>query len=77
MSEDPRSYNTPDLKALLPEQLDNLGRAVISLTRSLSLERGEYCENVRVAVDTWGVRGPILAGEIRRGPRSESVRAIV
>ncbi len=35
MSEDPRSYNTPDLKALLPEQLDNLGRAVISLTREI------------------------------------------
>jgi hypothetical protein len=35
MSEDPRSYNTPDLKALLPEQLDNLGRAVITLTREI------------------------------------------
>jgi hypothetical protein len=35
MSEDPRSYNTPDLKALLPEQIDNLGRAIISLTREI------------------------------------------
>ena len=35
MSEDPRSYNTPDLKALLPEQLDNLGRAIITLTREV------------------------------------------
>jgi len=35
MTVDPRSYNTPDLKALLPEQLDNLGRAVISLTREI------------------------------------------
>jgi len=35
MIEDPRSYNTPALKALLPEQIDNLGRAVISLTREI------------------------------------------
>lgn len=35
MIEDPRSYNTPDLKALLPEQIDNLGRAIISLTREI------------------------------------------
>jgi hypothetical protein len=35
MTEDPRSYNTPALKALLPEQIDNLGRAVISLTREI------------------------------------------
>lgn len=35
MTVDPRSYNAPDLKALLPEQLDNLGRAVISLTREI------------------------------------------
>jgi hypothetical protein len=35
MSDDPRSYNTPDLKALLPEQIDNLGRAVITLAREI------------------------------------------
>lgn len=35
MTEDPRSYNTPELQALLPEQLDNLGRAVIGLTREI------------------------------------------
>ena len=35
MTEDPRSFNTPELKALLPEQIDNLGRAVISLTREI------------------------------------------
>ena len=35
MTADPRSYNTPDLKALLPEQIDNLGRAIISLTREV------------------------------------------
>ena len=35
MIDDPRSYNTPELKALLPEQIDNLGRAVISLTREI------------------------------------------
>lgn len=35
MSEDPRSYNTPELKALIPEQIDNLGRAVITLTREI------------------------------------------
>lgn len=35
MSEDPRSYNTPEMKALLPEQIDNLGRAIISLTREV------------------------------------------
>jgi hypothetical protein len=35
MSEDPRSYNTPELKALLPEQIDNLGRAIITLTREV------------------------------------------
>ena len=29
MTEDPRSYNTPELRALVPEQIDNLGRAVI------------------------------------------------
>jgi hypothetical protein len=37
MIEDPRSYNTPELQALLPEQLDNLGRAVIGLTREICL----------------------------------------
>ena len=35
MTEDPRSYNTPELQALIPEQIDNLGRAVISLTREI------------------------------------------
>jgi hypothetical protein len=35
MNEDPRSYNTPEFKALLPEQIDNLGRAIISLTREV------------------------------------------
>lgn len=35
MTDDPRSYNTPELKALLPEQIDNLGRAIISLTREI------------------------------------------
>lgn len=35
MKEDPRSYNTPELKALLPEQIDNLGRAIITLTREI------------------------------------------
>ncbi len=35
MTEDPRSYNTPELSALIPEQLDNLGRAVITLTREI------------------------------------------
>ena len=35
MTEDPRSYNTPELKALLPEQIDNLGRAIIGLTREI------------------------------------------
>jgi hypothetical protein len=35
MSDDPRSYNTPELKALMPEQIDNLGRAIISLTREV------------------------------------------
>lgn len=35
MTEDPRSYNTPDLRALIPEQIDNLGRAVITLTREI------------------------------------------
>ncbi len=37
MTEDPRSYNTPELAALLPEQIDNLGRAVIGLTREICL----------------------------------------
>jgi hypothetical protein len=37
MSEDPRSYNTPVLKALIPDQIDNLGRAVIALTREICL----------------------------------------
>lgn len=35
MTMDPRSYNTPELKALLPEQVDNLGRAIITLTREI------------------------------------------
>jgi hypothetical protein len=35
MTEDPRSYNTPELRALIPEQIDNLGRAVITLTREI------------------------------------------
>jgi hypothetical protein len=35
MTEDPRSYNTPELKALLPDQIDNLGRAILSLTREI------------------------------------------
>jgi hypothetical protein len=35
MTEDPRSYNTPELRSLLPEQIDNLGRAVINLTREI------------------------------------------
>jgi hypothetical protein len=35
MTDDPRSYNTPELKALLPDQIDNLGRAILSLTREI------------------------------------------
>ena len=35
MTEDPRSHNTPQLRALIPEQIDNLGRAVITLTREI------------------------------------------
>ena len=35
MTDDPRSYNTPALKALLPEQIDNLGRAILGLTREI------------------------------------------
>ncbi len=35
MTEDPRSYNTPELRAFIPEQIDNLGRAVITLTREI------------------------------------------
>ncbi len=35
MTEDPRNYNTPELRALIPEQIDNLGRAVITLTREI------------------------------------------
>ena len=50
MTEDPRSYNTPDLKALLPEQLDNLGRAIITLTR-------EVC----VLIDRMAVTEAVLA----------------
>lgn len=35
MTDDPRSFNTPALKALLPEQIDNLGRAILNLTREI------------------------------------------
>jgi hypothetical protein len=35
MSPDPKSFNTPEIKALLPGQIDNLGRAMIGLTREI------------------------------------------
>lgn len=35
MNADPKSYNTPVIEALRPEQIDNLGRALLSLTREI------------------------------------------
>jgi len=34
-ADDPKSYNTPDMQALMPNQLDDVGRALLSLTREL------------------------------------------
>jgi hypothetical protein len=59
MIDDPRSYNTPELKALLPEQIDNLGRAVISLTREICVLTD------RLAVtEAWPGRD-LCSGELR------------
>lgn len=33
--DDPKSYNTPEIQALMPDQIDDLGRALLSLTREL------------------------------------------
>lgn len=62
MNEDPRSYNLPQITALRPEQLDNVARALISLTRELCVltDRVAVLETVlaqqgtdiREAVDT-------------------------
>ncbi len=35
MSVDPKSFNMPDADALGPEQIDDLGRAVLTLTKEL------------------------------------------
>lgn len=35
MSSDPKDYNFPKADLLRPEQIDNLGRALISLTREV------------------------------------------
>lgn len=35
MSSDPKDYNFPKGELLRPEQIDNLGRALISLTREV------------------------------------------
>jgi len=62
-SSDPKSFNLPDQEYLRPEQLDNLGRALITLTREvvvltdrvLVLEEvlGQQGELAKDAVDTY------------------------
>ena len=37
MKPDPRSFNTPELDCLKPSQLDNVGRAVVTLMREVAV----------------------------------------
>lgn len=60
MTDDPRSYNTPELKALLPEQIDNLGRAIISLTREICV----LTDRMAVTEAVFAARGIDIANAV-------------
>lgn len=57
---DPKSFNLPDVECLGPEHIDNLGRAVLTLTRELAV----MSDRVLVLEELLANQGAIAEGAV-------------
>lgn len=57
---EPKSFNLPDVSCLGPEQIDNLGRALLSLTRELAV----MSDRVLVLEELLAKQGAIAEGAV-------------
>lgn len=68
---DPKSFNLPDQDCLRPEQMDNLGRALISLTREVAV----LTDRVLVLEEVLGQQGALARDAVDAFQPDEAFQA--